>query len=614
MKELELLIDKCLNGEASEQEEKQLQELISESKEAFEFYLKSIQQHSDLKEWADAQEIEESKPISFPFLRWGMALAAILVTAFVLMTPNAIHADILLNIHSVSHNYKVIRAGEMIEGVSQVQQGDQILVGDGGQVRLDVKDQESHIFLMSNSSVNFMNRDCNKINLQQGEIRAKLEKQKTPFIIKTNEGEAEIIGTEFSLTDKGETQLWVTSGQVRLNRGEKDSVLVGAGQRIDTESFRVEGKSGDQLIPKLYQGVEYFYYRNLRQSLTLDTDMALIGHGVRTDFTYYTGAYDGYVRAAPTHKSFVSTEPFLMVLKAHYKSSQTGLHTLQLKSLREVNLRVNEKLYKLDGRGQTQVHFKEGFNLIELRTIGGKEADTGEMLVDLQVSSQEGELVGLSSEQLFYTTTSELPDLSQDEMQEALTCDLPLREDFADRVNGVLAQVKGEPVFVNDPVMGPVLQLNGKSDFLQHRRADELGLNGSYTVACRVYFTELRNGGRPDDGIFSTDMTPRPVEGNSTLVLLIRRRHPYMAHFANDTVSSQVLEEKRWYDLAFRFDNGVQSIFVDGELVTSSQGHANLYSREEFQIGTWGGNFMKGRICDVKIFNRALSIKNISEL
>ncbi|EDM26769.1 hypothetical protein LNTAR_19020 [Lentisphaera araneosa HTCC2155] len=68
------------------------------------------------------------------------------------------------------------------------------------------------------------------------------------------------------------------------------------------------------------------------------------------------------------------------------------------------------------------------------------------------------------------------------------------------------------------------------------------------------------------------------------------------------------------YDLAFRFDNGVQSIFVDGELVTSSQGHANLYSREEFQIGTWGGNFMKGRICDVKIFNRALSIKNISEL
>ena len=613
MKELELLIDKCLHGEASEQEEKQLQELISESEEAFEFYLKSIQQHSDLKEWADAQEIEESKPISFPFLRWGMALAAILVTAFVLMTPSAVQPSILLNMHSVSHNYKVIRAGEMIKGVSQVQQGDQILVGDGGQVRLDVKDQESHIFLMSNSSVNFMNRDCNKINLQQGEIRAKLEKQKTPFIIKTNEGEAEIIGTEFSLTDKGETQLWVRSGQVRLNRGEQDSVLVGAGQRIDTESFRVEDKSGDQLIPNLYQGVEYFYYRNLRKSLTLDTDMALIDHGVRTNFTYYTGAYDGYVRAAPTHKSFVSTEPFLMVLKAHYKSSQAGLHTLQLKSLREANLRVNEKIYKLNEKGQTQVHFEEGFNLIELRTIGGKEADTGEVLVSLQVSSQEGELLELSSDQLFYTTTSEIPDLSQSELQQALTCDLPLRESFEDRVNGAIAQVKGEPLFVNDPEMGAVLELNGEGDFLQHRKADELGLNGSYTVACRIYFTELGNGGRPDDGIFSTDISP-PVDGNSTLVLLIRRGHPYLAHFANDTVSSQVLEEKRWYDLAFRFDNGVQSIFVDGELVTSSQGHANLYSREEFQIGTWGGNFMKGRICDVKIFNRALSIKNISEL
>ena len=101
-------------------------------------------------------------------------------------------------------------------------------------MRLDVIGQDSHIFLMSNSSVNFVNRNCNKITLQQGEIRAKLE-SKNNLLIKTNEGEAEIIGTEFSLSDKGDTQLWVTDGEVRLNRGVEDSVLVGAGQRIDTE-------------------------------------------------------------------------------------------------------------------------------------------------------------------------------------------------------------------------------------------------------------------------------------------------------------------------------------------------------------------------------------------
>jgi hypothetical protein len=613
MKELELLIDKCLHGEASEQEENHLKELISESDEALEFYFKSIQQHSDLQEWAEAQEIEETKIHKFPRFQRGLAIVAILVMAFVLFMPSGNKPELYLTIHSVSSNYKLIRQGEMLKSVTQVKQGDQILVGDGGQVRLDVEGQQSQLFLMSNSSVNFINRDCNKINLQQGEIRAKLEKQKTPFIIKTNEGVAEIIGTEFSLTDKGATQLWVTSGKVKLNRGKKDSVFVGAGQRIDTESFRIEDKSGEQLIPQMCQGVEYFYYRNPNKTLSLDSDMTLIDHGIRSGFTYFTGAYDGYVRAAPTNKSYVSSGPFLMVLKAHYNTLNAGAHKLQVNRFRKANLRVNEKLYKLNEQGQADVHFKEGFNLVELRTIGGKEDDTGEVLVDLKINDGENLLSDLPKEQLFYSTTTEIPDLTDREMEEALTCDLPLREDFRDRVNGAETEVRGEPGFVNDPEMGSVLELNGKSDFLRHLKADELGLNGSYTVACRVYFSELMKNGRPDDGLFSTDMTP-PVEGNSTLVLLIRRKHPYMAHFANDTVSSQVLEAKRWYDLAFRFDNGVQSIFVNGELVTSSQGHGNLYSREEFQIGTWGGNFMKGRICDVKVFNAALSIKNISEL
>ena len=132
-------------------------------------------------------------------------------------------------------------------------------------------------------------RKANTINLQQGEIRAKLEKQKTPFIINTRDGEAEIIGTEFAISDQGETQLWVTSGKVKLNRGEEESVFVEAGQRIDTESFLIEEKAGDTLIPNLYQGVEYFYYANPRESLSLDNDMRLIDKGCRKDFDYLTG-------------------------------------------------------------------------------------------------------------------------------------------------------------------------------------------------------------------------------------------------------------------------------------------------------------------------------------
>ncbi|MDD7986374.1 FecR domain-containing protein [Lentisphaera marina] len=613
MKELELLIDKCLHGEATKDEEKHLQKLISKSDEAFEFYLQSIQQHSDLKEWADSQEEELVKVHKFPFLQWSFAIAALLITGFVLFTSNQQSPDIILKIHSVSTNFKLIRQGEMISNILAIKQGDQILVGEGGQVRLDVQEQDSQIFLMENSSVNFVNRDCNYINLQQGEIRAKLEKQNSPFIIKTNEGEAEIIGTEFSLSDKGETQLWVSSGKVKLNRGQQDSVLVEAGQRIDTESFRVEEKDGGHIIPNIFQGVEFFYYKSDLQTLTLETDMELIDHGVRSDFNYYSGAYDGYVRAAPTHRSFMSVNPFLMVLKAHYSVPEASVKTLRVKSLRSAHLRVNEKRYDLDKKGQVEVPFKQGFNLLELRTIGGQEKDSGEVLISLEEIDAEGQVSAIQSKDLFYTSTKEVPDLSQDEMQSALTCDLPLRKDFVDRANGIEVSVKGEPIFVNDPEMGAVLELNGKSDFLQHLKADELGLNGPYTVSCRVYFDELMPNNRPDDGIFSTAYK-KPVEGNSTLVLLIRRGHPYQAHFGNDTISSQVLKEKRWYDLSFRFNKGVQSIFIDGELVTSSQGHGNLYSKQVLQIGTWGANFMKGRICDVKVFNRPLSIKNISGL
>ncbi|WDE95341.1 FecR domain-containing protein [Lentisphaera profundi] len=615
MKDLELLIDKCLHGEANEEDKNELKKLIDESDEAFEFYLESLEQQSELKEWAQNQKPEKNKVKSFQFYKYALAVAALFVLAFVLFTPIVNKPNLVLSIHSVSTNYKLIRNGEMIENANRIKKGDQILVGLGGQVRIDIAQQDSQIHLMENSSVNFVNRDCNYINLQQGEIRAKLEKQKVPFIIKTNEGEAEIIGTEFSLSDKGETQLWVSSGKVKLNRGAKDSVFVGAGQRIDTELFKLEEKRGSHIIPEIHQGVEYFYYANPSETLTLDADMDLLSNGIRNDFSYLTGAYDGYVRASHTAHSYVSHKPFLMVLKSYYKSELTGPQIFRVSSLRATNLRINEKLYKLNENGEISVDLKKGLNLIELRTIGGLEKDTGETLVNIQKQDDKNPYASLSMENLFYTSSEALADLTDLELQEALTCDLPLSGDFLDKSTGLEAEVFGEPQFVMDDEMGTVMELNSSNtkDYLVHTRADELGLNGSYTVTCRIYFNELMRSNTHDDAIFSTEFKA-PVEGNSTLVLLIRRAHPYLAHLANDSISSVVMQEKKWYDLAFRFDRNTQSIFVDGDLVMSSNKHSKLYSKEKLQIGRWTRNFLKGRICDIRIYNRALSLNNIAHL
>ena len=61
MKDLEILIDKCLHGEANEEDKNELKKLIDESDEAFEFYLQSLEQQSDLKEWAQNQKLEKNK-------------------------------------------------------------------------------------------------------------------------------------------------------------------------------------------------------------------------------------------------------------------------------------------------------------------------------------------------------------------------------------------------------------------------------------------------------------------------------------------------------------------------------------------------------------------------
>jgi len=607
-KELQLLIGKCLHDEADEAEKEQLKKVLDESSEAFELYLKSIEQHNELKEWAQdyKEEVKDKKSFLYPVFYAAAAIIAVAFGIFYFSTDS----ELQLQVSKESNNYKVIRQGKSLSSPQRLQRGDQLIVGNNGQVKINIIGQDSQIYLLSNTNLKISNSKSNHFYLHQGEIRARLEPQKSHFLIDTADGQAEIVGTEFALSDKGKTKLRVSKGKVKMTAGTDDSVMVSAGHSIDSESFSLIKQAPEELLPKMYGGVRYHYYMLKGKDLSTMDKEHLIDRGICPDLTIFCGAYDGYVRGKPDSHSYVCTKPFAIVMKAYFQASASSA-TLRLTSLRESKLKVNGRLLQADNNGQFEVNFHEGMNDIEVQTIGGIEEDSGQVLVKLEKADASGVFREVSANKLFYSSISEPTDLGDVELSKSMTVQLPLNGDLVDRVSSQRALAFGDPQFTEDKRFGKVLQFDGRDDYLSHLPVDTLGLNGSYTVSTWLYLEDKvgeSKHARAEQPLFSN----YSGKINGSLVLLIRRKHPYHAHLHDDSISSKVLENGRWYHLAFRFYRDEQCIFIDGKQVMSSHGHGNLFSVENLEIGRWlGARFLKGKMHDLRVYNKPLSTNNI---
>jgi hypothetical protein len=82
----------------------------------------------------------------------------------------------------------------------------------------------------------------------------------------------------------------------------------------------------------------------------------------------------------------------------------------------------------------------------------------------------------------------------------------------------------------------------------------------------------------------------------------------------NDVRSGQVADSD-WRHLVATYGNGTLRIYVDGVLRGSSAIPINTGSGQvRVGVGVEAGNYFSGSLDDVRIYNRALSVDEVSEL
>ncbi len=126
-------------------------------------------------------------------------------------------------------------------------------------------------------------------------------------------------------------------------------------------------------------------------------------------------------------------------------------------------------------------------------------------------------------------------------------------------------------------------------------RADTLGLaQSSFSVLVWVNIVRHNPNNQGDNAILGSSRGSR----FRCLHLIIREGRPYMGFYENDISSSQHLNIGKWYHLAFVYkkEEQRQSIFINGELSASEEGHPSLQGNDEVLLSHYaGGRGLNGK-------------------
>ncbi len=136
--------------------------------------------------------------------------------------------------------------------------------------------------------------------------------------------------------------------------------------------------------------------------------------------------------------------------------------------------------------------------------------------------------------------------------------------------------------------------------------------NSSFTVGCFVKFTEILDFG---DNAILGNLESGYRRG---LHLILRSGYPYFGLWANDFMSDEKLKPNVWYHLAWRYiiETGEESIFLNGKLIGSSDGHPPYSGTGDIHLGSAlsSGASLRGYIDNFRIWNRPLGNEEINRL
>ena len=153
--------------------------------------------------------------------------------------------------------------------------------------------------------------------------------------------------------------------------------------------------------------------------------------------------------------------------------------------------------------------------------------------------------------------------------------------------------------------LGAALHFDGSNDHVTLKAANTLGFQGNFTASAWVRLDNT-NG---DNTILG--------QNAQALHLTTRGNKMHFGFWGNDTSGgSQTLSTGQWTHLAWRYNNGEQTMFKNGVLDNSTGGHAALSDNSTIAIGRSNGNqrFFDGRIDEIAIFDKALSNGEIAAL
>ena len=616
---LDILIDLSLNGEANESEISELQELAASSDEMMQHYFESIDQQLTFQQQfensnIDTSEIKSpSKPAPYFLLIFA---AAIIVLTLFMINSNSVRAPqkVEFTISTLSHDVSIMRNSEDINTPigTTLQNLDLVDVDPRGELWLQTSQKDS-IYLAGSSQIRMEKKSTEAFQLLKGSLSADLSKSKSALAFITRDVEVLADKALFSATVKNNiTKICVMSGTVKVTRlKDGKSLKLSEKQTLLSDNFapHATAPEDEHIFPKLEQGVNYFYFE-LKDG-TYDENR-LIDEGIVNGLSIKKGQHEGYVRGRPDSHSDVAKGPFHILLKTNFKMDSSKEVFFKLLGRKGSLLKVAGEQIAIDEdfvSKTIRVNLNEGLNPLQIHSPGVLDKDKNEYDLKLQISYDGKDYIDPPEDLLFHRNPHPLPDqFTENNINRSLSARLPLKGNFKDIINNVEAGPMGSPQFIKDPEFGIVCELDGKDDYLVHLPVDQLGMAQNYTASA---WLKLYKGGYYDQPLFAN------ASGgyNATLVLLIRRMHPYLAHLHDDTVAGEKLEFGQWSHVVFRYHNGEQAIFLDGKLAVNSYNHSSLFSNKPMLIGHWNGRrIMKGLLRDIRIYNTALSANDIQLL
>lgn len=168
--------------------------------------------------------------------------------------------------------------------------------------------------------------------------------------------------------------------------------------------------------------------------------------------------------------------------------------------------------------------------------------------------------------------------------------------------------------FIFDPMRGRVASFEQQST-IALPTADKLQLRDhDFTVAVWLKIDHYKEG-KEDYCVLGSIKNAY----QRSLHLMIRNQKPYMGFFNNDLVGNTLIEEGKWYYIAWRYNkqNGEQAIFVNGRLDALSEDRPPYLGSDSLLVGTGltgQGSYFEGVMDNLAIWSRTLSDKEIAGL